>query len=80
VWAFQRCLARKISQITKFSKPATSVSGFGLLVSGQEGIRWDFRIESVFVLVSELASDVSLWLASSLTLVATAICSIVVFD
>jgi hypothetical protein len=52
-----------MSQITKFSKPATSVSGFGLLVSGQEGIRWDFRIEFVFDFVSVLISDVSLWFA-----------------
>jgi hypothetical protein len=59
---FKVVSTRKMSQITKFSKPATSVSGFGLLVGGQEGIRWDFRIEFVFVFVSELASDVFLWL------------------
>ncbi len=47
----------------KISKPATSVSGFGLLVGGQEGIRWNFRIELVFVFVSEFASEVSLWIA-----------------
>jgi hypothetical protein len=48
---FKGVSTRKLSQITKFSKPSASVSGFGLLVGGQEGIRWDFRIELVFFCV-----------------------------
>ncbi len=57
---FKGVLSRKISQIAKFSKPAASVSGFSLLVSEQEGIRWDFRIEFACVCfcVSKFVSDV----------------------